>query len=89
MSNKSDSITLDTGAVVEGNLSRYVQGGNCEVTVTQAELTGVVLTVPCYRVQSFVRTQTLPTARPVTPADGNYVAQASAPPGWAATARSR
>ena len=72
---RADSITLDTGAVVEGDLSRYQQGGNCEVVVTQGELMGVTLSVPCYRLQSFVRTHA-----PVAPPQASAPAQAYTPP---------
>ncbi|HNC99935.1 MAG TPA: hypothetical protein PKW90_27660 [Myxococcota bacterium] len=56
----ADTITLDTGAVVEGVLNRYEHGGDCEVKVTGGDLEGVVLIAPCFRVQSFVRTERAP-----------------------------
>lgn len=56
----ADSITLDTGVVVEGDLNRYEHGGDCEVRVTGGDLEGVILIAPCYRVQSFVRTDPRP-----------------------------
>lgn len=52
----ADSITLDTGATIEGDLARYEFGGDCQLSVTEGELAGVILIVPCHRVQSFVRT---------------------------------
>ncbi|MDP2317094.1 MAG: hypothetical protein Q8P41_29650 [Pseudomonadota bacterium] len=52
----ADSITLDTGATIEGDLARYEFGGDCQLSVTEGELTGVILIVPCHRVQSFMRT---------------------------------
>ncbi len=52
----ADSITLDTGAVIEGDLARYEPGGDCQVGIQEGALSGVVLIVPCYRIQSFVRT---------------------------------
>ncbi len=58
----ADTITLDTGAVVEGDLNRYEHGGDCEVKVTGGDLEGVVLIAPCFRVQSFVRTERAPVA---------------------------
>jgi hypothetical protein len=52
----ADSITLDSGATIEGDLARYEFGGDCQISVTDGELAGVILIVPCHRVQSFVRT---------------------------------
>lgn len=52
----ADSITLDTGATIEGDLARYEYGGDCQLSVTEGDLSGVILIVPCHRVQSFVRT---------------------------------
>jgi hypothetical protein len=52
----ADSITLDTGATIEGDLARYEFGGDCQLSVTEGELSGVILIVPCHRVQSFMRT---------------------------------
>lgn len=58
----ADTVTLDTGATVEGDLARYELGGDCQLTVGEGPLTGAILIVPCHRVVSFVRT---PTAAPV------------------------
>lgn len=58
----ADTVTLDTGATVEGDLARYELGGDCQLTVGEGPLTGAILIVPCHRVASFVRT---PSARPV------------------------
>lgn len=52
----ADSITLDTGATIEGDLARYEFGGNCQLSVTEGDLAGVILIVPCHRVESFQRT---------------------------------
>ncbi len=52
----ADTITLDSGAVIEGDLARYEMGGDCQVSVTEGPLVGVILIVPCHRVQAFVRT---------------------------------
>lgn len=53
---RADTIQLDTGAVLQGDLARYEFGGDCQVSVTEGEYTGVIVIVPCHRVQSFVRT---------------------------------
>ncbi len=52
----ADSITLDTGVTIEGDLARYEFGGDCQISVTEGELRGVILIVPCHRVEAFVRT---------------------------------
>jgi len=52
----ADSITLDSGATIEGDLARYEFGGDCQISVTEGDLSGVILIVPCHRVESFVRT---------------------------------
>ena len=58
----ADSITLDTGVTIEGDLARYEFGGDCQISVTEGELRGVILIVPCHRVEAFVRTTpALPT----------------------------
>lgn len=56
LSAAADTITLDTGAVIEGDLARYEFGGDCQVSVTEGQLSGVILIVPCHRVESFMRT---------------------------------
>ncbi|MES2637930.1 MAG: hypothetical protein V4850_00545 [Myxococcota bacterium] len=53
---RADSITLDSGATIEGDLARYEFGGDCQLSVTEGPLTGVIVIVPCHRVQSFMRT---------------------------------
>lgn len=53
----ADTISLDTGATIEGDLARYEFGGDCQVSVGEGPLTGAILIVPCHRVTSFVRTQ--------------------------------
>lgn len=68
----ADTITLDTGAVVEGDLARYELGGDCQVSVTEGPLTGVILIAPCHRVLAFVRSphaapQVLAAIEPVAP----------------------
>ena len=53
----ADVIILDTGATLSGDLARYELGGDCQISVTEGDLTGVIVITPCHRVQSFVRTQ--------------------------------
>ncbi|MBM4368477.1 MAG: hypothetical protein FJ102_19840 [Deltaproteobacteria bacterium] len=52
----ADTITLDSGAIIEGDLARYEMGGDCQVSVTEGPLVGVIVIVPCHRVLAFVRT---------------------------------
>ena len=60
---RADSISLDTGATLTGDLARYELGGDCQISVTQGELRGVILVLPCRCIQSFVRAE--PPAQPV------------------------
>jgi len=53
---RADSITLDSGAVIEGDLARFEFGGDCQISVTDGPLLGAIVIVPCRRVQSSVRT---------------------------------
>ena len=34
----ADSITLDTGATIEGDLAHYEFGGDCQISVTEPVL---------------------------------------------------
>lgn len=68
---RADTISLDTGATLTGDLARYELGGDCQISVTQGDLRGVILVLPCRRIQSFVRAE--PPARPA-------LADAPAPP---------
>ncbi len=54
---RADTISLDTGATIEGDLARYEVGGDCQISIGEGPLTGAILIVPCHRVASFVRTQ--------------------------------
>jgi hypothetical protein len=47
------TITLDTGAVVEGDLAVYEHQGNCQVSVTDGGLQGSILVLPCSRLVAF------------------------------------
>lgn len=70
----ADTITLDTGGVVEGELAHYEHGGDCRVSVDDGPLQGAIVIVPCYRVVSFVR-----TSRGPPPAVGAPAAATSPP----------
>lgn len=58
----ADTITLETGVTIEGDLARYEMGGDCQVSVTEGDLQGVIVIVPCHRIAAFVRA---PQAAPV------------------------
>lgn len=60
----ADTVTLDNDVVLEVDLARYEVHGDCQMSVTEGELQGAILIVPCHRVKSFVRT----TAALVLPA---------------------
>lgn len=51
----ADTITLETGVTIEGDLARYEMGGDCQVSVTEGDLQGVIVIVPCHRIAAFVR----------------------------------
>ena len=68
---RADTITLDTGAAIQGELARFEFGGDCQISVTEGPLTGVIIIVPCQRVESFARTgQRMPSAIGVSEPDG-------------------
>jgi hypothetical protein len=75
----ADAITLDTGAVIQGDLARFEFGGECQISVTEGDLAGVIVTVPCQRVTSFVRTG--PHLRVGVPEAGDELAPASSAAG--------
>lgn len=52
----ADTVTLDNDVVLEVDLARYEVHGDCQMSVTEGELQGAILIVPCHRVKSFVRT---------------------------------
>lgn len=58
----ADTITLETGVTIEGDLARYELGGDCQVSVTEGDFQGVIVIVPCHRIAAFVRA---PKAAPV------------------------
>lgn len=60
----ADTLTLDSGATVEGALTRYEPDGECRIAVTQGELAGTALVLPCARLRSFERH--LPDFAPVS-----------------------
>ena len=76
---RADTISLDTGATLTGDLARYELDGDCQISVTQGDLRGVILVLPCRRIQSFVRAE--PPARPaLADAPADAPALADAPP---------
>ncbi len=53
----ADTVTLDNGSVLVADLARYELDGDCQMTVTEGELQGAILIVPCHRVKAFDRTR--------------------------------
>lgn len=51
----ADQITLDSGAIVEGNLAAWQQGGECWIHLSDGALAGTTLVVDCARVLRFER----------------------------------
>ena len=48
-------ITLDSGGTVRGELAWYEYGGDCQISVTEGELMGSILVVPCDRLTRIER----------------------------------
>lgn len=48
-------ITLDSGGTVRGELAWYEYGGDCQISVTEGELVGSILVVPCARLTRIER----------------------------------
>lgn len=51
----ADSVTIDTGATLQADLARYEAGGDCQLSVSEGELQGVIVILPCARVVAFSR----------------------------------
>lgn len=51
----ADTITIDTGVVIEGSLARWAPEGDCQIAVAEGALQGATLTLPCARVVHFDR----------------------------------
>ena len=51
----ADQITLDSGAIVEGSLAAWQQGGECWIHLSEGALAGTTLVVDCARVLRFER----------------------------------
>jgi hypothetical protein len=49
----ADTLVLDNGAVLTGSLASYEHGGDCAISVTEGDLRGAVVTVPCTRLARF------------------------------------
>ncbi len=71
---RADTIQLDSGATLTGDLARYEYGGDCQISVTEGPLAGVIAVLPCHRIQSFVRSALAPA-----PAAGPEPMSAGAP----------
>jgi hypothetical protein len=77
---RADTITLDTGGVVEGELARFEHGGDCHVSVDDGPLQGAIVIVPCYRVVSFQRTSRAPPPAVGAPAAATSPPSLPTPP---------
>ncbi len=52
----ADTLTLDTGAVLDGHLTAYDHAGSCELVVASGELAGALVVLPCHRLLRMERT---------------------------------
>jgi len=57
----ADRVELESGAVLEARMSAFDRDGDCALTVTEGELAGAMVVVPCAEV---VRFQQAPSAVP-------------------------
>ncbi|MFT5679367.1 MAG: hypothetical protein ACI8RZ_000271 [Myxococcota bacterium] len=55
MTAQADSFTLDNGAVIEGRMVVYNYGGECQMSITEGDLVGSIVLIPCDRITSFSR----------------------------------
>ena len=51
----ADTITLESGAAVEGEIAWYDYEGDCQIAVTDGGLQGTIIVVPCHRIIRFER----------------------------------
>ena len=53
----ADTITIDTGASIDADLARYEADGDCQLSVTEGDLQGVIVILPCSRIVAFQRAE--------------------------------
>ena len=68
MSANADTFTLDSGAVIEGEMVVYNYGGECQMSVMDGDLVGAIVLIPCERIVSFSKTPTTPAPPMEAPA---------------------
>jgi hypothetical protein len=51
----ADTLQLDNGAVLVGQLAAYDRAGECRIEISQGELAGASVVVPCSRITRFER----------------------------------
>lgn len=74
----ADTITLDSGAVIDGEIAEYQPSGDCRIAVTGGPLEGATVTLPCRRLARFERDPN--DFAPVAPAAVEEVEVQPAPP---------
>lgn len=74
----ADTITLDNGAVIDGDIAEYQPAGDCRIAVTGGPLEGATVTLPCRRLARFERDPN--DFAPVTPAPVEEVDVQPEPP---------
>lgn len=65
---QADSFTLDNGAVIEGRMVVYNYGGECQMSITEGDLVGSIVLIPCERITRFSRASTTPAPPMEAPA---------------------
>lgn len=53
MTASADTFTLDNGAVIEGQMVVYNYAGECQMSITNGDLVGSIVIIPCDRIASF------------------------------------
>jgi hypothetical protein len=72
----ADTITLDSGAALEGTLTHYEIRGTCNIHVDDGGLSGVDVVLPCTRV---IRMERSATAQSAVVPDGSMLVVPDAP----------
>lgn len=63
----ADSLTLDSGATLQGELAVYQYGGDCQISVSEGELRGAIVIVPCAHINRLERSADPAVATVVAP----------------------
>jgi hypothetical protein len=68
MTASADTFTLDNGAVIEGQMVVYNYAGECQMSITNGDLVGSIVIIPCDRIASFSKGAAVPAPPMEAPA---------------------